>query len=152
MEKVKKAENIELSHNKPERDGLFCEKIFGPVKDWECACGKFKKQRFRGIICDRCGVEVTTSDVRRERMGHIELATPVSYVWLFKSTANWLGVLLDVSHITLEKVLYYDRYIVVDPGDTPLVEKELLTEDEYKENLAKYGNRFHAEIGAAANS
>ncbi|MCX7705915.1 MAG: DNA-directed RNA polymerase subunit beta' [bacterium] len=147
---VKKAETLNYRTNKPERDGLFCEKIFGPVKDWECACGKFKKQRFRGIICDRCGVEVTTSEVRRERMGHIELATPVSYVWLFKSTANWLGVLLDVSHITLEKVLYYDRYIVVDAGDTPLGEKQLLTEDEYKENLEKYGNRFRAEIGAAA--
>jgi len=147
---VKKAETLNYRTNKPERDGLFCEKIFGPVKDWECACGKYKKQRFRGIICDRCGVEVTTSDVRRERMGHIELATPVSYVWLFKSSANWLGVLLDLSQVTLEKVLYYDRYIVVDAGDTPLQEKDLLTEEEYRENLSKYGNRFRAEIGAAA--
>ncbi len=147
---VKKAETLNYRTNKPERDGLFCEKIFGPVKDWECACGKFKKQRFRGVICDRCGVEVTTSDVRRERMGHIELATPVSYVWLFKSSANWLGVLLDLTQMTLEKVLYYDRYIVVDPGDTGLKEKELLTEDEYREYLEKYGNRFRAEIGASA--
>ncbi len=147
---VKKAETLNYRTNKPERDGLFCEKIFGPIRDWECNCGKYKKQRFRGIICDRCGVEVTTSDVRRERMGHIELATPVSYVWLFKSSANWLGVLLDLSQISLEKVLYYDRYIVVDHGDTPLSDKELLTEEEYRENLAKYGNRFHAEIGAEA--
>jgi len=147
---VKKAETLNYRTNKPERDGLFCEKIFGPVKDWECSCGKFKKQRFRGIICDRCGVEVTTSDVRRERMGHIELATPVSYVWMFKSSANWLGVLLDLTQVMLEKVLYYDRYIVIDPGDTPLDEKELLTEEQYRENLAKYGNRFHADIGASA--
>ncbi|MCM8828584.1 MAG: DNA-directed RNA polymerase subunit beta' [Candidatus Omnitrophica bacterium] len=147
---VKKAETLNYRTNKPERDGLFCEKIFGPVKDWECACGKYKKQRFRGVVCDRCGVEVTTRDVRRERMGHIELATPVSYVWLFKSSANWLGVLLGLTQVTLEKVLYYDRYIVINPGETPLDEKELLTEDQYRENLAKYSNRFHAEIGATA--
>ncbi|HPC29525.1 MAG TPA: DNA-directed RNA polymerase subunit beta', partial [bacterium] len=147
---VKKAETLNYRTNKPERDGLFCEKIFGPIRDWECNCGKYKKQRFRGIVCDRCGVEVTTSDVRRERMGHIELATPVSYVWLFRSSANWLGVLLDLSHITLEKVLYYDRYIVVDAGDTPFHDKDILTEEEYRENLAKYGDRFKAGIGAEA--
>ncbi len=147
---VKKAETLNYRTFKPERDGLFCEKIFGPVKDYECSCGKYKKQRYKGIICDRCGVEVTTSRVRRERMGHIELATPVSYVWLFKSTANWMGLLLDMGRSELEMVLYYERYIVIDAGNTPLKEKELLTEKEYHENLEKYGNKFKAGIGAEA--
>ena len=147
---VKKAETLNYRTFKPERDGLFCERIFGPEKDWECACGKYKKQRFKGIICDRCGVEVTTHEVRRERMGHIELATPVSYVWLFKSSANWMGVMLDMSQSALEMVLYYERYVVIDRGDTPLKEKELLTEDEFRDNFAKFGNKFKAGIGAEA--
>ncbi|HDN97963.1 MAG TPA: DNA-directed RNA polymerase subunit beta' [bacterium] len=147
---VKKAETLNYRTFKPERDGLFCERIFGPVKDYECACGKYKKMRYKGIICDRCGVEVTSSSVRRERMGHIELACPVSYVWLFKSTSNWMGILLDMSQTELELVLYYERYIVIDPGDTPLKYKQLLTEKEYQEALAKYGEKFKAGIGAEA--
>ncbi|HDN97644.1 MAG TPA: DNA-directed RNA polymerase subunit beta', partial [bacterium] len=147
---VKKAETLNYRTLKPERDGLFCEKIFGPIRDFECSCGKYKKLRYKGIICDRCGVEVTTSRVRRERMGHSELATPVSYVWLFKSTANWMGLLLDMSQSELEMVLYYERYIVIDPGNTPLKPKMLLSEKEYYENLEKYGNKFKAGIGAEA--
>ncbi|MCL5674294.1 MAG: DNA-directed RNA polymerase subunit beta' [Candidatus Omnitrophica bacterium] len=147
---VKKAETLNYRTVKPERDGLFCERIFGPEKDWECACGKYKKQRFKGVICDRCGVEVTTHDVRRERMGHIELATPVSYIWLFKSSSNWMGALLEMSQNALEMVLYYERYIVIDSGGTPLKEKELLTEEEYRDGLTKYGNKFRAGIGAFA--
>ncbi|MCM8807549.1 MAG: DNA-directed RNA polymerase subunit beta' [Candidatus Omnitrophica bacterium] len=146
---VKKAETLNYRTLRPERDGLFCEKIFGPERDYECACGKYKKLRYKGIICDRCGVEVTTRKVRRERMGHIELATPVSYVWLFKSTSNWLGLLLDLSQAELEMVIYYERYIVVDPGNVPeLKEKMLLTEKEYQEYKEKYGNKFKAGIGA----
>ncbi|NLG12291.1 MAG: DNA-directed RNA polymerase subunit beta', partial [Elusimicrobia bacterium] len=147
---VKKAETLNYRTFKPEREGLFCERIFGPVKDFECSCGKYKKQRYKGILCDRCGVEVTTSRVRRERMGHIELATLVSYVWLFKSTVNWLGLLLDMTRSELEMILYYERYVVIDPGDTPLKEKELLTEKEYHDNLEKYGNKFKGGIGAEA--
>jgi len=147
---VKKAETLNYRTLKPERDGLFCERIFGPTKDYECACGKYKKLRYKGIICDRCGVEITSKRVRRERMGHIELATPVSYVWLFKSTANWMGLLLDMSQSELEMVLYYARYIVIDPGQTDLKKKQLLTESEYYEYLEKYGNTFRAKIGAEA--
>ena len=147
---VKKAETLNYRTFKPERDGLFCERIFGPIREFECSCGKYKKLRYKGIICDRCGVEVTTSRVRRERMGHIGLATPVSYVWLFKSTSNWMGLLLDMSRSELEMVLYYERYIVIDPGSTPLKEKELLYEKEYHENLEKYGNKFRVGIGAEA--
>jgi len=145
---VKKAETLNYRTLKPERDGLFCEKIFGPEKDYECACGKYKKLRYKGIICDRCGVEVTSRKVRRERMGHIELATPVSYVWLFKSASNWLGLILDLSQSELEMVLYYERYIVVDPGETNLKEKMLLTEKEYQEYREKFGNKFKVGIGA----
>ncbi|MCM8804013.1 MAG: DNA-directed RNA polymerase subunit beta' [Candidatus Omnitrophica bacterium] len=146
---VKKAETLNYRTLRPERDGLFCEKIFGPERDYECACGKYKKLRYKGIICDRCGVEVTTRRVRRERMGHIELATPVSYVWLFKSTSNWLGLLLDLSQAELEMVIYYERYIVTDPGNIPeLKEKMLLTESEYQQYLEKYGNKFKVGIGA----
>jgi len=146
---VKKAETLNYRTLKPERDGLFCERIFGPEKDYECACGKYKKLRYKGIICDRCGVEVTTRRVRRERMGHIELATPVSYIWLFKSTSNWMGLLLDLSQAELEMVLYYERYIVIDPGDIPdLKEKMLLSEKEYQEYKEKYGNKFKVGIGA----
>jgi len=145
---VKKAETLNYRTFKPEREGLFCERIFGPVRDYECACGKYKKKRYKGIICDRCGVEVTVSKVRRERMGHISLACPVSYIWLFKSTSNWMGTLLDMSQNELEMVLYYERYIVIEPGNTTLNQKQLLTEEEYYEALGKWGNQFEAGIGA----
>jgi len=145
---VRKAETINYRTFKPEKDGLFCEKIFGPVKDWECACGKYKKIKHKGITCDRCGVEVTTSDVRRERMGHIELAAPVSYIWLFKSTANWMGLLLNMSQSDLEKVLYFKNYLVIKQGESSYKQKELLTEEEYQR--AKTDKGFKAGIGAEA--
>ena len=147
---VKKAETLNYRTFKPERDGLFCERIFGPAKNYECSCGKYKKLRYKGIVCDRCEVEVTTSKVRRERMGHIELATPVSYIWLLKSIHNWMGLLLDMSMSDLEKVCYYEGYIVLDPGNTPLEEKHIMIEDEYYQNLDKYGNKFKVGIGAEA--
>ena len=147
---IKKAETLNYRTFKPERDGLFCERIFGPTKDYECACGKYKKMRYKGIICDRCGVEVTTSRVRRERMGHIELACPVSYVWLFKSASNWMGTLLDMSQNELEMVLYYERYVVIDGESTSLKEKDILTEEEYYEAVSKFGDKFKANIGAEA--
>lgn len=147
---VKKAETLNYRTFRPEKDGLFCERIFGPVRDYECACGKYKKLRYKGIICDRCDVEVTTSKVRRERMGHIELATPVSYIWLLKSVSNWMGLLLDMSMADLEVVCYYESYIVIDPGQTPLREKQIMTEEKYYENVEKYGNKFQVGIGAEA--
>ncbi len=147
---VKKAETLNYRTFRPEKDGLFCERIFGPAKDYECSCGKYKKLRYKGIICDRCGVEVTTSKVRRERMGHVELATPVSYIWLLKSISNWMGLLLDMSMSDLENVCYYEGYIVIDPGSTPLREKQIMSEDEYYRNLEKYGNKFQVGIGAEA--
>ena len=135
---------------KPEKDGLFCEKIFGPQKDWECHCGKYKRVRYKGIICDRCGVEVTRSKVRRERMGHIELAAPVSHIWYFKGIPSRMGLLLDISPRSLEKVLYFASYIVIDPGDTPLLKLQLLSDREYREYYEKYGNAFKAGMGAEA--
>ena len=147
---VKKPETINYRTLKPEKEGLFCEKIFGPVKDWECHCGKYKRIRYKGVVCDRCGVEVTKSKVRRERMGHIELAAPVSHIWYFKGIPSRMGLILDMSPRSLEKVLYFASYIVVDPGDTPLYEKQLLTEGEYREALEKYGNKFKAGMGAEA--
>ncbi|NLO98161.1 MAG: DNA-directed RNA polymerase subunit beta' [Peptococcaceae bacterium] len=147
---VKKPETINYRTLKPERDGLFCEIIFGPTRDWECHCGKYKRVRYKGIVCDRCGVEVTRSKVRRERMGHIELAAPVSHIWYFKGIPSRMGLLLDMSPRSLEKVLYFVSYIVIDPGDTPLIKKQLLTETEYREAREKYGNSFRAEMGAEA--
>ncbi|NLJ78368.1 MAG: DNA-directed RNA polymerase subunit beta' [Tissierellia bacterium] len=147
---VKKPETINYRTLKPEKEGLFCEKIFGPTKDWECHCGKYKRVRYKGIICDRCGVEVTKSKVRRERMGHIELAAPVSHIWYFKGIPSRMGLILDMSPRSLEKVLYFASYIVIDGGDTPLYEKQLLTEAEYRENYEKYGNEFKASMGAEA--
>ena len=148
---VKKPETINYRTLKPERDGLFCEKIFGPVKDWECHCGKYKRIRYKGIVCDRCGVEVTKSKVRRERMGHIELAAPVSHIWYFKGIPSRMGLILDVSPRALEKVLYFASYIVIDPRDTPLMKKQLLSEKEYRESVDKFGeNSFEAGIGAEA--
>lgn len=145
---VKKPETINYRTLKPEKEGLFCEKIFGPQKDWECHCGKYKRVRYKGVICDRCGVEVTKSKVRRERMGHIELAAPVSHIWYFKGIPSRMGLLLDMSPRSLEKVLYFAAYIVIDPGETPLSEKQILTEKEYSEAIEKYGHRFKAGMGA----
>lgn len=147
---VKKPETINYRTLKPEREGLFCEKIFGPTRDWECHCGKYKRVRYKGIVCDRCGVEVTRSKVRRERMGHIELAAPVSHIWYFKGIPSRMGLLLDMSPRSLEKVLYFVSYIVIDPGDTSLMKKQLLTETEYREYRDKYGERFKAGMGAEA--
>ena len=147
---VKKPETINYRTLKPERDGLFCERIFGPTKDWECHCGKYKRIRYKGIVCDKCGVEVTRSKVRRERMGHIELAAPVSHIWYFKGIPSRMGLILDVSPRNLEKVLYFASYIVLEPGDTPLTKKQLLTEAEYVEARDKYGDSFRVGMGAQA--
>jgi len=147
---VKKPETINYRTLKPERDGLFCEKIFGPTKDWECHCGKYKKIRYKGKICDRCGVEVTKSKVRRERMGHIELATPVSHIWYFKGIPSRMGLLLDLTPRILEKVLYFASYIVTDPGMTPLQKNQMLSEKEYRDMREKYENDFDACMGAEA--
>ena len=147
---VKKPETINYRTLKPERDGLFCEKIFGPTKDWECHCGKYKKIRYKGKICDRCGVEVTKSKVRRERMGHIELATPVSHIWYFKGIPSRMGLLLDLTPRILEKVLYFASYIVTDAGMTPLQKNQILTEKEYRDMREKYENDFDAGMGAEA--
>ena len=147
---VKKPETINYRTLKPERDGLFCERIFGPTKDWECHCGKYKKIRYKGIVCDRCGVEVTKSKVRRERMGHIELAAPVSHIWYFKGIPSRMGLILDISPRILEKVLYFASYIVIDPGKTLLEKKQVLTEKEYKEAYERYGDKFRAGMGAEA--
>lgn len=147
---VKKPETINYRTLKPERDGLFCERIFGPTKDWECNCGKYKRIRYKGIVCDRCGVEVTRSKVRRERLGHIELAAPCSHIWYFKGIPSRMGLLLNISPRQLEKVIYFVSYIVLDGGDTPLEKMALLTETEYRDNREKYGNGFRAGIGAEA--
>ena len=147
---VKKPETINYRTLKPERDGLFCERIFGPTKDWECHCGKYKKIRYKGKICDRCGVEVTRAKVRRERMGHIELATPVSHIWYFKGIPSRMGLLLDISPRILEKVLYFAAYIVTDPGETPLAQNQILSEKEYRDMREKYEDDFRAGMGAEA--
>ncbi len=147
---VKKPETINYRTLKPERDGLFCERIFGPTKDWECHCGKYKKIRYKGKICDRCGVEVTKAKVRRERMGHIELAAPVSHIWYFKGIPSRMGLLLDITPRILEKVLYFGAYIVTDPGDTPLDKCQILSEREYRDMREKYEDDFDAGMGAEA--
>ena len=147
---VKKAETMNYRTLKPERDGLFCEKIFGPTKDFECACGKYKRLRYKNIICDRCGVEVTKSKVRRERMGHIELATPVSHIWFFKGVPSRMGLVLDMSPRELEEVLYFVSYVVLDPGDTPLEKKQTISDKEYRAYYEKYGNTFRVGMGAEA--
>jgi len=147
---VTKPETINYRTLKPERDGLFCEKIFGPMKDWECHCGKYKRIRYKGIVCDRCGVEVTKAKVRRERMGHIQLAAPVSHIWYFKGIPSRMGLCLDVTPRNLEKVLYFASYIVTDPGDTNLGYKEILSEQQYREAKEAYGDRFQAAMGAEA--
>ena len=147
---VKKPETINYRTLKPEKDGLFCEKIFGPSKDWECHCGKYKKIRYKGVVCDRCGVEITKSSVRRERMGHIELAAPVSHIWYFKGIPSRMGLILDLSPRTLEKVLYFASYIVLDAGNTALQYKQVLSEGEYQDAREQYGNAFRVGMGAEA--
>jgi len=148
---VKKPETINYRTLKPEKDGLFCEKIFGPTKDWECHCGKYKKVKYKGVVCDKCGVEVTKAKVRRERMGHIELAAPVSHIWYFKGVPSRMGLILDMTPRNLEKVLYFAAYVVIDPGDvTNLEKKQILSEKEYRELKEKYGDRFKAGMGAEA--
>jgi DNA-directed RNA polymerase subunit beta' len=147
---IKKPETINYRTFKPERDGLFCAKIFGPMKDWECICGKYKRMKHRGVVCDKCGVEVIQSKVRRYRMGHIELSTPVAHIWFLKGVPSRIGTLLDMTMRQLEKVLYFESYVVIDSGDTNLKEKELLTEDEYKKKSAELGARFKAGMGAEA--
>ncbi|MGJ9460418.1 DNA-directed RNA polymerase subunit beta' [Oceanobacillus sp. CF4.6] len=147
---VKKPETINYRTLKPEKDGLFCERIFGPQKDWECHCGKYKRVRYKGVVCDRCGVEVTKSKVRRERMGHLELAAPVSHIWYFKGIPSRMGLVLDMSPRALEEVIYFAAYIVTDPGNTPLEKKQLLSEKEFRGYYDKYGNTFKAQMGAEA--
>ena len=147
---VTKAETINYRTLKAEADGLFCERIFGPTKDWECHCGKYKRVRFKGKVCEKCGVEVTTKKVRRERMGHIELATPVSHIWYFKALPSRIGLMLDITPRLLERVLYFARYIVIDAGMTPLEPKQLLNDAEYRSAREKYGDDFKAGMGAEA--
>jgi len=147
---VKKPETINYRTLKPEKDGLFCERIFGPTKDWECHCGKYKRVRYKGVVCDRCGVEVTRSKVRRERMGHIELAAPVSHIWYFKGIPSRMGLVLDMSPRSLEEVIYFASYVVTETGDTPLETKQLLSEKEYRNYREKYGRSFSAKMGAEA--
>ena len=147
---VKKPETINYRTLKPEKDGLFCEKIFGPTKDWECHCGKYKRIRYKGKVCERCGVEITRSKVRRERMGHIELATPVSHIWYFKGIPSRMALILDISPRDLEKVLYFAKHIVIDPGDTPLEKFQTLEEKDYEEYRLRYEDDFKAGMGAEA--
>ena len=148
---VKKPETINYRTLKPERDGLFCERIFGPMKDWECHCGKYKRVRYKGIVCDRCGVEVTKSKVRRERMGHIELAAPVSHIWYFKGIPSRMGLILDMSPRSLERILYFASYVVLDPKESTLMKKQILSEREYREHIEQEGyGAFEAKMGAEA--
>ena len=147
---VKKPETINYRTYRPEKDGLFCERIFGPEKDWECACGKYRGMKYKGMICDRCGVKVTHSRVRRKRMGHIELAAPVVHIWFFKAMPSRLGTLLDMKTTSLERIIYFQDYVVVDPGDTPLKERQLLTEEEFRKAREQYGDTFQADMGAEA--
>ena len=147
---VTKPETINYRTFKPEKDGLFCARIFGPVTDWECLCGKYKRMKHRGVICDKCGVEVTLSKVRRERLGHIELASPCSHVWFFKGLPSRIGHLLDMSLRELERVLYFEAYVTIDPGDAPLKERELLTEEKFRQLQQEYPGKFVAMMGAEA--
>ena len=148
---VKNPETINYRSYKPEKGGLFCEKIFGPTHDWECACGKYKRIKHKGVVCDRCGVEVTLSNVRRQRMGHLELAVPVSHVWFYKCLPSKIGMLLDISPSELEKVLYYEGWIVIDPGESDLREKQVLRESEYMFKRQQFGaDGFKAGMGAEA--
>jgi len=145
---VKKPETINYRTFKPERDGLFCAKIFGPIKDYECLCGKYKRLKHRGVICEKCGVEVTLSKVRRERMAHIELASPVAHIWFLKSLPSRLGMVLDIALRDIERVLYFEAYVVVDPGMTPLKKFSIMSEDDYDAKRIEYGDEFIALMGA----
>ena len=147
---IKKPETINYRTYRPEKDGLFCERIFGPEKDWECACGKYRGMKYKGMICDRCGVKVTHSRVRRKRMGHIELAAPVVHIWFFKAMPSRLGTLLDMKTTSLEKIIYFQDYVIVNPGDTPLKERQLLTEEDYRRAREQFGECFEADMGAEA--
>ena len=147
---VKKPETINYRTFKPERDGLFCSRIFGPMKDYECLCGKYKRLKHRGVICEKCGVEVTLSKVRRERMGHIELACPVAHIWFLKSLPSRIGLMLDMTLREIERVLYYEAYVVVEPGMSHLERGQLLTEEAYLDAIEEYGDEFKAEMGAEA--
>jgi len=147
---VKKPETINYRTYRPEKDGLFCERIFGPEKDWECACGKYRGMKYKGMVCDRCGVKVAHSRVRRKRMGHIELAAPVVHIWFFKAMPSRLGTLLDMKTTSLEKIIYFQDYVVTEPGETPLKKGQLLTEEEYRRTRDTYGENFKAEMGAEA--
>ena len=148
--KLRIPETINYRTFKPEPGGLFCQKIFGPVRDYECACGKYKRIKYKGVVCDRCGVEVTVSRVRRDRMGHIELAVPVSHIWFLKSMPSRLGLLMNMTAKSLERVLYYEQYLVTDPGNTPLEDRQLLSDKEYREAVDEYGDEFEAKMGAEA--
>src|SRR5688572_18869204 len=148
---IKKPETINYRTFKPERDGLFCARIFGPIKDYECLCGKYKRMKYKGIICEKCGVEVTLARVRRERMGHIELAAPVAHIWFLKSLPSRIGMLMEMTLKDLERILYFESYVVLEPGLTPLKERQLLSEDEYLRAQEEYGqDSFTAKIGAEA--
>ena len=147
---VKKPETINYRTFKPERDGLFCARIFGPIKDYECLCGKYKRLKHRGVICEKCGVEVTLTKVRRERMGHIELASPVAHIWFLKSLPSRIGLLLDMTLRDIERVLYFESFVVIDPGLTDLELGQLLTDEEYFQKLEEYGDEFDAKMGAEA--
>ena len=147
---IKKPETINYRTFRPEKDGLFCARIFGPIKDYECLCGKYKRMKFRGIICEKCGVEVTLSKVRRDRMGHIELASPVAHIWFLKSLPSRIGLFLDMTLREIERVLYYESYVVVEAGITDLTKGQLLTEEEYSEALDEYDDDFTALMGAEA--
>ena len=149
---IKKPETINYRTFKPERDGLFCARIFGPIKDYECLCGKYKRMKYKDIVCEKCGVQVTLAKVRRERMGHIDLAAPVAHIWFLKSLPSRIGLLLDMSLKDLERVLYFENYIVIEPGVTTFTEMQLLTEDQYNQALDEFGpDSFTAGIGASGN-
>ena len=147
---VKKPETINYRTFKPERDGLFCAKIFGPIKDYECLCGKYKRLKHRGVVCEKCGVEVTQAKVRRERMGHIELASPVAHIWFLKSLPSRIGLMLDMTLREIERVLYFEAFVVIDPGMTPLERGQLLTDEQYLEAVEQHGDEFDARMGAEA--
>src|SRR6202795_4680341 len=147
---VRKPETINYRTFKPERDGLFCAKIFGPVKDYECLCGKYKRLKHRGVVCEKCGVEVTQSKVRRERMGHIELASPTAHIWFLKSLPSRIGLMLDMTLREIERVLYFEAFVVVDPGMTSLTRGQLLTDEAYLEAIEEHGDEFDARMGAEA--
>ena len=147
---MKKPETINYRTFKPERDGLFCSKIFGPVKDYECLCGKYKRLKHRGVVCEKCGVEVTQTKVRRERMGHIDLASPVAHIWFLKSLPSRIGLLLDMTLREIERVLYFEAYVVIDPGMTTLEGGQLLTDEQYLEAVEEHGDEFDARMGAEA--